>query len=1312
MRTNFSTAFRPLRLALVLALLSYLHPQSSTVFAQNTAFTYQGRLSTSGNPANGIYDFRFRLAEDPLANNYVGNPSFTNGIAISGGLFTATLDFGPGIFAGSNYWLEVDVRTNGGSSYTALNPLQPLTPTPYAIFAASSSNLLGALSANQLSGTIPNGNLPVNPAFAGTVSASSFTGGGANVSNVNALTLNGVAVNGFWQLGGNNVGAGQFLGSTNNQPVEIWANNTRVLRVEPDSRGLNAGNLIGGYTGNAIQQPGSGGNVIGGGQSGAPNMIYTNSSQNLIGSGIANQVGPNVNNAVLGGGLGNSLNQDPFGGSPSNSVIAGGFNNTNSETDSVIGGGERNWIQGVADHSVIAGGGFNTITGSYTLPVYAVIGGGSNNRIQTNAEVATIGGGYGNVAGSVASTIAGGQNNLITNNANYESIGGGVANAVIGFAGTVPGGRENVAGGYSFAAGFAAQATNSGSFVWADFSGFEVPFGSLKNNSFSVRANGGVRFVTGGTGITVDGGPLFAGMVLPNDVNHSNIVNVVQGSPVNGVAPGVYGATIAGGGTAFYQPNGPGTNRVTGDFGSIGGGGSNTASYYGTVAGGAANSALNGYSTVAGGALNTASGQYATVGGGVGNTSSSFETTVAGGSGNTASFDYATVAGGGGNSASRNGATVGGGVNNLATNSYATVPGGQNNLAGGVGSFAAGSGAKATNYGAFVWSDGQGGTFSSTTANQFSVRAGGGVQFVTGGAGITVDGQNVLGNSGLRVVTWTNDSPDVINGAAVNYIAAGTQGSVIAGGGTTNTSSYAVYYNSATSTSNSISGDFDFIGGGSGNSIAPGDHSCIVGGIDNSIGAYGYHSFIGGGLSNTVQAALYYGTELNFIGCGWFNTVGGDDWGCVINGGEGNTIGAYSYEATIGGGYSNYVAMDYSVVSGGYLNEATNTYVFIGGGQQNYASGNNAVIGGGYGNTNYGSYGTIPGGYGNVASGYCSFAAGQEAQALHQGAFVWADMQNPVFASTANDQFLVRARGGVGINTASTPDSSFCINTNTYLFSHPIYLRGETGSDHNHGLAYNGNTITNFGTGQFQIDGPVLFGFAGGLLGTRNGGDRAALMWNTTSVGVGTNNPAARLHISSNGSQSSPQLRVDQTTAGDFARIRMVSGTAPGVWDIAAGGGGPTNVMNFFVSPTGGGNGTNILQLLPTGSAILAGTLSQSSDRARKENIKTIDPVSVLAKVSELPISKWNYITEPGVQHVGPMAQDFYAAFNVGADDKHITTVDEGGVALAAIQGLNQKLTEALSHRDAENAELQRKNETLEKRVEALEKIILNSKSN
>jgi len=102
--------------------------------------------------AHGTYDFRFKLFQDSFGNTQAGGTVLMNGMAMTNGLFTATLDFGAGIFNGSNYWLEVDVRTNGGGSYANLNPLQAVTPSPYAIFANTASNLSGTISSANLSG--------------------------------------------------------------------------------------------------------------------------------------------------------------------------------------------------------------------------------------------------------------------------------------------------------------------------------------------------------------------------------------------------------------------------------------------------------------------------------------------------------------------------------------------------------------------------------------------------------------------------------------------------------------------------------------------------------------------------------------------------------------------------------------------------------------------------------------------------------------------------------------------------------------------------------------------------------------------------------------------------------------------------------------------------------------------------------------------------------------------------------------------------------------------------------------------------------
>ncbi len=110
---------------------------------------------------------------------------------------------------------------------------------------------------------------------------------------------------------------------------------------------------------------------------------------------------------------------------------------------------------------------------------------------------------------------------------------------------------------------------------------------------------------------------------------------------------------------------------------------------------------------------------------------------------------------------------------------------------------------------------------------------------------------------------------------------------------------------------------------------------------------------------------------------------------------------------------------------------------------------------------------------------------------------------------------------------------------------------------------------------------------------------------------------------------------------------------------------------------------------------VYALSFSIVSDRNVKEQLTPVDSGDILERVVSLPITCWNFRTDPATRHIGPMAQDFYAAFKVGPDDKHISTVDEGGVALAAIQGLNQKLTE-------KDAEIQR----LEKRLADLEALV------
>ena len=114
----------------------------------------------------------------------------------------------------------------------------------------------------------------------------------------------------------------------------------------------------------------------------------------------------------------------------------------------------------------------------------------------------------------------------------------------------------------------------------------------------------------------------------------------------------------------------------------------------------------------------------------------------------------------------------------------------------------------------------------------------------------------------------------------------------------------------------------------------------------------------------------------------------------------------------------------------------------------------------------------------------------------------------------------------------------------------------------------------------------------------------------------------------------------------------------------------------------------------------LGGTLTEMSDRNQKHAIVPLDSEAVLTRVAQVPVSEWSYRGEASDQrHIGPMAQDFYAAFGLASGETRISARDMAGVNMAAIQALvnrNQRL-------EALNADLAEKNDALEARVAALE---------
>ena len=222
------------------------------------------------------------------------------------------------------------------------------------------------------------------------------------------------------------------------------------------------------------------------------------------------------------------------------------------------------------------------------------------------------------------------------------------------------------------------------------------------------------------------------------------------------------------------------------------------------------------------------------------------------------------------------------------------------------------------------------------------------------------------------------------------------------------------------------------------------------------------------------------------------------------------------------------------------------------------------------------------------------------------------------------------------------------------------------------------------------------------------------------SVGIGTANPAAPLHVLG-GSSYVTELVDNNNTSGTWEVLKNGS-TGGRYWNLVSTGSGNGEgpgkliigngaslgfmaVEAIVISSDGnvgiGNSSPGQLLTVGSGGAYCNGTTwVNGSDRASKEGFTAIDPAEVLKKVAALPISEWQYKAAPDQAHIGPMAQDFHAAFGLnGADDKHISTVDEGGVALAAIQGLNEKL-------ETENADLKHQLEALKQVVNALQEKI------
>jgi len=286
---------------------------------------------------------------------------------------------------------------------------------------------------------------------------------------VTASTAGGSA----WSISGNagTTPGTHYLGTTDNKALEIHVNGLRAAWIVPLT--VSPAVIWGHSSNNAAGTFTAGVTISGGGSAALPNRIQASANDSSF--------------ATIGGGAGNTI-WDEFG------TIGGGAGNT---------AGDDSYTT-IASHATVGGGSGNSATGSH-----ATVGGGSGNS--ATGINATVGGGLDNQATHVSTTVGGGNLNVAYER--HATVSGGYSNTA-GLRATVPGGYDNTASGdYSFAAGTQARATHVGSFVWACKANF-LDFASTADNEFSVRAIGGVRFVSAinfGSGVPTAGVRLAAG---------------------------------------------------------------------------------------------------------------------------------------------------------------------------------------------------------------------------------------------------------------------------------------------------------------------------------------------------------------------------------------------------------------------------------------------------------------------------------------------------------------------------------------------------------------------------------------------------------------------------------------------------------------------------------------------------------------------------------------------------------------------------------------------------------------------------------
>ncbi len=512
--------------------------------------------------------------------------------------------------------------------------------------------------------------------------------------------------------------------------------------------------------------------------------------------------------------------------------------------------------------------------------------------------------------------------------------------------------------------------------------------------------------------------------------------------------------------------------------------------------------------------------------------------------------------------------------------------------------------------------------------------------------------------------------------------------------------------------SNQACGLNDAIGAGDDNAIYPNggpDHESFIGaGEANSIYSNGfggtYGAIIGAGNSNRVTAwdagvvAGTYNTigiagATGFIGAGDFNTVNAEF--AFVGAGENNQ--AVGTDAFVGAGTQNTALQNAAVVSG-TSNQARGPYSFIGAGSQNFAgllipgtSTSNAFVGAGSNNEAVGNDAFVGAGSGNRAISDYSFVGAGVKNVTGLTAFVGAGSQNNAsgqnsFAGAGYNGISSGAGafvggGGMAFFQAGSKGSNTAAGTDAFAGAGDGNLAGTAQSVVTGGV---GNRIisSTAGGSTGAIDAAIGGGYenlieatasGGAAYGVIAGGRANVIAGVAGAVGGGAENAAAGSYSTVPGGSGNSATGVDSFAAGTKAGAKH-NGTF--VWSDDAGTAALNSTAQYQFLARASGGFYLFSNAAATAGVKLApgsGAWASLSDRHMKTAIVPLDDAAILAKVAALPVSTWSYTTERGVRHAGPMAQDFHAAFGLGEDDRHITSVDEDGVALAAIKGLYER---------------------------------------